>query len=75
MAWGAAVAPPVVDEVLGGASGAGELVVSRGAANIETSNEVGGFLADSSGTTGGLQSVVASHRPLRGFAKKKIPKI
>ena len=64
MSCGAAVAPPVVDAVLGGANGvggAGELIVSMGVANIDTSNEVGGFVVDSSGTTSGLQSVVDTH--------------
>ena len=72
MSCGAAVAPPVVDAVLGGASGvggAGELIVSTDVANIDTSNEVGGFVIDSSGTTRGLQSVVSSHGVLTGFAK------
>ena len=33
------------------AGGAGELLMSTDAANIDTSNDVGGFLADSSGST------------------------
>ena len=56
---GAAVAPPtaavelvrpvvIVVSVVGGA---GELLMSTDAANIDTSNDVGGFWADSSGRT------------------------
>ena len=55
---GAAVAPPTAAVVLVrpvvvvvSVGGAGELLMSTDAANIDTSNDVGGFWADSSGRT------------------------